>query len=66
MRTGVLDRQRQLLPYIRPTRVGRFLHGRLSGEAFGLLARMSEQSGITKTAVLELAIREKAKRDKID
>jgi hypothetical protein len=36
---------------------------RLSDEALRLLARMSERSGITKTAVFELAIREKAKRE---
>lgn len=38
---------------------------RLSDEAQRLLSRMGEQSGITKTAVVELAIRERAEREKI-
>jgi len=39
---------------------------RLSEEAQRLLEAMAEKSAISKTAVLELAIREKARRDGIE
>lgn len=38
---------------------------RLSDAAHTMLTRMSERSGISKTAIMELAIREKAKTDGI-
>lgn len=38
---------------------------RLSGEALRLLAEMSAKMGVSQTAVLEMAIREIAKRQKV-
>ncbi|MGV3723039.1 MAG: hypothetical protein ACO1SX_19235 [Actinomycetota bacterium] len=36
---------------------------KLSAEALALLAAVAKNLGVTKTAVLEIAIREKAKRE---
>lgn len=39
---------------------------RLSEEARRLLAALAERMGVSKTAVMEIAIREKAKREKVE
>jgi hypothetical protein len=40
-------------------------HFRLSAEALALLLKMSQAEGISRTAVLEIAIREAAKKRQI-
>lgn len=38
---------------------------RLTEEAHRLVETMAEENGLSKTSIVEIAIREKAKRDKI-
>lgn len=40
-------------------------HTRLSEEALRLLKTLAEQKGISQTAVIELAVRELAKKEKV-